>query len=73
MLGDAVYDIPGLTFQGSLVEFLRDQGTIERQVYEGFRVWLRYHSQGNGNFFRRLEAHPSSTGIVWPPAMQTKR
>lgn len=48
-LGKAVYDMPGLTFQGPLDDFWRDPGTVDRDLYERFRYWLRTHVQINGS------------------------
>jgi capsule polysaccharide modification protein KpsS len=47
-LGRAVYDVQGLTFQGTLDEFWRDPGSVDRALYERFRYWLRTNNQLNG-------------------------
>lgn len=70
VLGNAVYDIPGMTFQGSLGEFLRDPGTIDAEVLEGFRRHLRFHNQGNGSIWKRLPSRTTGSGVIWPPAMR---
>jgi capsule polysaccharide modification protein KpsS len=66
VLGRAIYDIPGMTFQGTLEEFLTNPGTVDRDLVRGFRTWLRYHSQANGNFAKRLPSVPKGSGVIWP-------
>lgn len=53
VMGRAVYDIPGLTFQGPLAEFFRDPGTVDADLYERFACWLKFANQVNGSFYRR--------------------
>ncbi|MFW6052022.1 MAG: capsule biosynthesis protein, partial [Myxococcota bacterium] len=48
VLGTAVYDMPGLTHQGTLPEFLRSPGTLDRPLYEAFRNHLLHTNQANG-------------------------
>lgn len=71
VLGRAVYDIPGMTFQGSLQEFLRDPGTVDAELVKGFRVWCRYHNQGNGHVMVALPGTVGRAGIVWPPGIDS--
>jgi capsule polysaccharide modification protein KpsS len=65
VLGDAVYDMPGLTHQGSLAEFWRDPGVVDDDLYRGFRSYLLYTNQANGSFARRLKGVPDGAGIRW--------
>lgn len=58
-LGRAIYDLPGLTHQGSLAEFFRDPGEVDRALYRGFRQWLLEHNQLNGSVWSRLFEDPS--------------
>src|SRR5690606_5135315 len=67
-LGTAVYDMPGLTHQGSLAEFLREPGTFDRTLLERFRRWLLWNNQANGSFYKRLPGARRGTGIRWPGA-----
>jgi capsule polysaccharide modification protein KpsS len=67
-LADPVYNLKGLTFQGSLDEFWREQGTIDRPLYERFRDWLLRHNQANGSFYRRIRGGEGRCGVVWPSA-----
>lgn len=63
--GTAVYDMPGLTFQGSLADFFRDPGSVDAEVYDGFRRYLEHVNQANGNFYRRLPGHRTGAGVRW--------
>ncbi len=65
VMGTAVYDLPGLTHQGSLAEFLRDSGTPDSELYEAFRRYLLATNQANGNFYRRTPGASGPTGIHW--------
>jgi capsular polysaccharide export protein len=49
-LGRAVYDVPGLTFQGGLDAFWREGRPAEPEVLEGYVDYLTYSSQLNGGF-----------------------
>lgn len=58
-LGQAVYDLPGLTHQGSLAEFLNQPGPVDRALYKRFRQWLLEQNQLNGSVWSRLHEDPS--------------
>jgi capsule polysaccharide modification protein KpsS len=58
-LGRAIYDMPGLTHQGSLQEFFSDPGLVDRQLYRRFRRWLRENNQLNGSVWSRLYDDPA--------------
>jgi capsule polysaccharide modification protein KpsS len=53
-LGAAVYDMPGLTHQGSLADFWRAPGSVDRDLYARFRYYLRTTSQLNGSVWTDL-------------------
>ena len=53
VMGKAVYDIPGLTCQRPLAEFLRDPGTVDNDLLVAFTRWLREDNQINGSFYKR--------------------
>jgi len=53
-LGDAIYDMRGLTFQGSIDDFWRDPGKVDGPLYRRFHWWLRTHRQVNGSVWRKL-------------------
>lgn len=54
--GSAVYDMEGLTFQGSLDNFWKAAPTSvpDRDLYLRFRSYLIEHTQLNGSFYRQL-------------------
>jgi capsule polysaccharide modification protein KpsS len=53
-LGSAVYDMPGLTHQGSLDDFWTNPGVVDRALFERFRWWLRTNNQINGSVWTDL-------------------
>ncbi|MCB9623526.1 MAG: capsular biosynthesis protein [Sandaracinus sp.] len=63
--GRAVYDLPGLTHQGTLEEFLSDPGTFDPDLYDSYRRYLLHASQANGNFYVRVNEDAGPTGIRW--------
>lgn len=62
-LGDAIYDIPGLTHQGSLAEFLVDPGQVDAELFDAFRAWVRHATQINGSFHKRLPNSGTGAGL----------
>jgi capsular polysaccharide export protein len=50
-LAEAIYDLPGLTFQGGLDEFWNNPTPPDRSLYTAFRRVLLATTQVNGNFF----------------------
>lgn len=66
--GEAIYDRPGLTYQGSLDRFWREAADHppDPEIYRRFRAELIAATQINGNFYRRLDAGASATGLIWP-------
>jgi capsule polysaccharide modification protein KpsS len=58
-LGRAVYDMPGLTHQGSLAEFFQSPTPVDRALYRRFRHWLLEHNQLNGSVWSRLHEDPA--------------
>ena len=67
VVGAAMYDMPGLTFQGGLDQFWTEAAAHppERVLYEAFRAELIATTQINGNFYRRLDRAVSATGLIW--------
>ncbi|MBP8926177.1 MAG: capsular biosynthesis protein [Pseudomonadales bacterium] len=73
--GAAIYDMPGLTFSGSLKDFWHEASslTVNRELFRRFRSYLVEHTQLNGSFYKRLNLPGSHAGLVWsrsalPPA-----
>jgi len=69
--GIAIYDMEGLTFQGSLDEFWRQaQGcAVNRTLFTRFRNYVVENTQLNGSFYRRLKVPDSCAGLVWPQSV----
>jgi capsule polysaccharide modification protein KpsS len=65
VLGDAIYDMPGMTHQGTLDEFWRAPGQVDDELYRAFRTYLLRTNQHNGSFAQRLPGVPTPTGIRW--------
>ncbi len=65
LLGRAVYDIPGLTFQGPLDDFWHDPGSIDRELFDRFVGFLQRTNQPNGNFYTRIKNYKNYSGIFW--------
>jgi capsular polysaccharide export protein len=65
--GSAIYDIDGLTYQGSLDTFWNDAHGkfINEKLYLNYLHYLIRNTQINGSFYRRLKLTHSSTGLVW--------
>ena len=58
-LGDAVYNMPGLTYQGELASFFQDPGTVDNELYHCFASWLQATNQVNGSFYKRIPELPT--------------
>lgn len=66
-VGEAVWDMPGLTYQGTLDHFWNeaDAAVPDNALYLKFRGELIARTQLNGNFYRRLAPEISATGLIW--------
>lgn len=58
-LGRAIYDMPGLTHQGSLAEFFQAPAPVDKALYRRFRHWLLANNQLNGSVWSRLHEDPA--------------
>ena len=67
VMGTAIYDMPGLTHQGSLAHFLHHPGAVDHELYEAFRAYLLVHNQANGSVWRRIPGRRRGTGVRWFP------
>jgi capsular polysaccharide export protein len=67
VLGDAIYDIPGLVSDRPLERFWKDPGEVDLALYHRFRNWLLLNNQLDGSFFRRLPGVDTPTAIIWEP------
>ena len=68
-MGQAVYDIPGLSFQGELKDFWNSVGKVDAELYQRFRAWLLRNNQLVGSFYRRNTSLQSPTGLRWPSSV----
>lgn len=55
-LGRALYDIEGLTSQGTLAQFWREPSPVCPKRFERLRLSLLHLTQLNGSFYQHLEA-----------------
>lgn len=67
--GDAIYDIPGLTFQQPLSKFWTEaeRSRPDPQLWQGFRSFLIASTQFNGSFYRPIEQAANASGVFWDP------
>ena len=65
--GTAIYDMAGLTYQGSLDTFWSEAPlyTMDRELFKKFRGYIINHKQINGNFYAKLEGVGSFSGLKW--------
>lgn len=54
VMGRAIYDISGLTFQGSVDNFWKRPGKIDKKLYYKFRNFVIRSCQLNGSFYGRF-------------------
>ncbi len=68
--GNALYDMKGLTFQGSLNQFWRraNHSRPNRNILERFVSYLVNNTQLNGSFYKRTGSIGTATGLRWPDA-----
>ncbi|WP_225205311.1 capsule biosynthesis protein [Novosphingobium huizhouense] len=66
-VGQAVWDMPGLTYQGSLDRFWADapEAVPDNDLFLKFRDELIATTQINGSFYRKLAPEASATGLIW--------
>ncbi|HAV35251.1 MAG TPA: capsular biosynthesis protein [Massilia sp.] len=53
LMGRALYDLPGLTYQGALNSFWNDECKVDRGLWRRFRSYLISQTQLNGAFYGR--------------------
>lgn len=53
LMGRALYDLPGLTFQGELAQFWSVQSRVDKVLWRRFRAFLITQTQLNGAFYGR--------------------
>jgi capsular polysaccharide export protein len=65
--GHANYDMPGLTYMGSLDDFWikAQQNKPDSHLLQCFHKYLVNYTQLNGSFYRCLHPEMSATGFSW--------
>lgn len=66
--GRAMYDIPSLTYHGSLDDFwgTADSFAVDSTLCAKFITYLIQSTQINGNYYRKLDTPDLDMGVVWP-------
>lgn len=70
-LGKAIYDMPGLSFQGGLYAFWREAAPPDPGLFAAFRRVVIQTTQVNGSFYRREGCVQAATQAV--PLMEAER
>lgn len=67
VLGRAIYDMPGLTFRGSLDDFWQaaPESKPDRALFERFRNRLISETQINGSFYKPLQGVGTTSGLLF--------
>jgi capsular polysaccharide export protein len=63
-LGSAIYDMAGLTWQGTLGDFWASQERPDADVYQSFLDYIVHHTQINGDFYTRNGIEMAVAGAV---------
>lgn len=65
--GKAIYDFPGLVYQGDIDTFWNEAEhfVIDRELYTRFKGYVINQKQINGNFYKPLKASRIKSGILW--------
>ncbi|KML11326.1 MULTISPECIES: capsule biosynthesis protein [Burkholderia] len=63
-LGDAIYDIPGLTWQQGLHSFWSEAEPPDMALYQAFLNYVIHHTQINGDFYTRRGIAMAVSGTV---------
>ncbi len=65
--GTAIYDIDGLTYNGTLDDFWSESENIDvdRDLYERFKGFVINNKQINGNFYCSLKESTLKSGVLW--------
>lgn len=65
--GRAIYDIPGLTYDGNLSDFWKGASSFrpDPELCRKFSAYLISYTQINGSVYKRLDRFASHTGLLW--------
>ncbi len=64
-MGEAIYDLPGLTYQGSLEAFWGNPGKVDQDLFKKFRQYLIKKTQVNGSVYSDIEGSAGASGMIW--------
>ena len=56
VMGRAIYNMPKLTYQGSLANFFCEICQVDGQLFEAFNSWMRANNQFNGSFYKEVSS-----------------
>ena len=68
-MGDAIYDVAGLTHQGSLEAFWGNPGVVDKDLFLKFRQYLIRNTQVNGSVYSDIEGSTGASGMIWSGEM----
>lgn len=54
VMGRAIYNFPGLTYQGSLASFFCEICSVDTTLFHAFNNWMCDHNQFNGSFYKQV-------------------
>ncbi|MBC8739247.1 capsular biosynthesis protein [Paraburkholderia sp. UCT31] len=63
-LGSAIYNMPGLTWQGSLDDFWLHADQPDMKLYQAFLDYVVHHTQINGDFYTKTGIAMAVAGAV---------
>ncbi|MGV6816501.1 MAG: capsule biosynthesis protein [Thiotrichales bacterium] len=66
VMGNAIYNIPGLAARSELDDFWTVPEKVDKEMYKGFRAWLLRNNQVGGSFYWRAPGRNTPTGLTWP-------
>ena len=71
--GNAMYDIPGLSYQGTLDQFWLAAPKVKPNsgLYNRFRNHLIFKTQLNGSFYKPLGLKGAGAGLIWGAAQKS--
>lgn len=64
-MGRAIYDVPGLTHQGSLESFWRAPDPVDASKFAAYRSYLISTTQLNGSIYTSVDKSEGALGVNW--------
>lgn len=64
-MGKAIYDLPGLTHQGSLESFWEQPDRVDAERFSAYREYLIATTQLNGSVYTSIDDAKSALGVKW--------